>query len=71
MLIDPDIGTVMKVVPLQYNPDGMSRTLRIRGAGEAGDRTEALRLTGPPVETIKLRWSLTRLTSSSFRIRIR
>src|SRR6185295_4828892 len=54
VLIDPDIGTVMKVIPLQYNPDSMSRTLQIRGAGEAGDRTEALRLTGPPVETIKV-----------------
>jgi hypothetical protein len=54
VLIDPDIGTVMKVIPLQYNPDSMSRTLQIRGAGEAGDRTEALRLTGPPVESIKV-----------------
>ena len=54
VLIDPDIGTVMKVIPLQYNPDSMTRTLQIRGAGEAGDRTEALRLTGPPVESIKV-----------------
>jgi hypothetical protein len=28
--------------------------LQIRGAGEAGDRTEALRLTGPPIESIKV-----------------
>ena len=54
VLIDPDIGTVMRVIPLQYNPDTMSRTLQIRGAGEAADHTEALRLTGPPVETIKV-----------------
>ncbi|HET7288683.1 MAG TPA: hypothetical protein VFI71_14475, partial [Pyrinomonadaceae bacterium] len=54
VLIDPDVGTVLRVIPLQYNPDSVSRTLQIRGAGEAGDRTEALRLTGPPIESIKV-----------------
>lgn len=54
VLLDPDIGTVMKVIPLQYNPDTMTRTLQIRGAGEPADHTEALRLTGPPMETIKV-----------------
>ena len=54
VLVDPDIGTVIRVIPLQYNPDSVSRTLQIRGAGEAGDRTEALRLTGPPIESIKV-----------------
>ena len=33
----------------------MTRTLQIKGVGgETGDRSEALRLKGPPVETIKL-----------------
>ncbi|MCU1264359.1 MAG: hypothetical protein JWM21_677 [Acidobacteria bacterium] len=54
VLIDPDVGTVRKVIPLQYNPETLTRSLQIRGAGEAGDRTEALRLTGPPVETLKI-----------------
>jgi hypothetical protein len=40
---------------LQYNPDTQTRTRQIQGAsGEATDHLEALRLKGPPVETIKL-----------------
>ena len=39
---------------MQYNPDTLSRTLKIQGAEEGGDRSEALRLKGPPVETFKL-----------------
>jgi hypothetical protein len=46
---------IQRVISMQYNPDSLSRTLQIRSAtGEAGDRLDALRLTGPPVETIKL-----------------
>ena len=55
VLVDPDTGTILRVIPLQYNPDTLSRTLQIRGTtGESADRVEALRLTGPPAETIKL-----------------
>jgi hypothetical protein len=56
VLIDPDTSAVKRVIALQYNPDTLSRTLQVRGAsgGGGGDRSEALRLTGPPVETIKL-----------------
>jgi hypothetical protein len=40
---------------LQYNPDTLSRTLQVLAVGpEGGDRSEALRLKGPPIETIKL-----------------
>jgi hypothetical protein len=43
------------VIVLQYNPDTLTRTLQTKGIpAEAGDRIEAFRLTGPPVETIKL-----------------
>jgi hypothetical protein len=43
------------VIPLQYNPDTLTRTLQIQGvSGEPGDRMEALRLKGPAIETIKL-----------------
>lgn len=55
VLLDPETGVVLRVIALQYNPEMLSRTLQIRGTtGESGDRLEALRLTGPPVETFKL-----------------
>ncbi len=54
MLIDPDTAAVERIIPLQYNPDSLTRTLEVQGAGAEGDRSEALRLTGPPQETIKL-----------------
>lgn len=55
VLIDPVSAAVQKVIALQYNPDSLSRTLQVQGVGgEGGDRSEALRLTGPAVETIKL-----------------
>ncbi len=54
VLVDPTTGTVIRIVPLQYNPDTLSRSLTVRGTTEGGDRLEAMRLTGPPVETIKL-----------------
>jgi hypothetical protein len=55
VMIDAETSAVERVISLQYNPDTLTRTLQVRGAGgESGDRTEALRLTGPPVETLKL-----------------
>jgi hypothetical protein len=56
VLLDPDSFAVLPngVIVMQYNPDTLTRTLKIKGAEEGGDRSEALRLTGPPVETIKL-----------------
>ena len=56
VLLDPDQFTVRPngIIVLQYNPDTLTRTLKVKGIEEGGDRTEALRLTGPPVETIKL-----------------
>jgi hypothetical protein len=56
VLLDPDRFTVLPngIIVLQYNPDSLSRTLKIKGVEEGGDRSEALRLTGPPVETFKL-----------------
>ena len=54
VLIDPDSGAVRRIIVLQYNPDTLSRTLQIKALSEGGDRSEALRLTGPPVETIKI-----------------
>ncbi|MFZ1504830.1 MAG: hypothetical protein WAS50_16850, partial [Nitrospira sp.] len=54
VLIDPATARVQRIIVLQYNPDSLSRTLQVQGAGEGGDRSEALRLKGPAVETIKL-----------------
>src|SRR5579885_395981 len=55
VLVDPDSGSVQRVIPMQYNPDTLTRTLQPQAVGgEAGDRLEALRLKGPAIETIKL-----------------
>jgi hypothetical protein len=55
VLVDPDSGTVLKVISLQYNPDTLTRSFQVQGVGgEAGDRLDVLRLKGPPIETIKL-----------------
>ena len=42
------------VVVFQYNPDTMSRSLQVQGSGDGGDRSEAMRLKGAPIETIKM-----------------
>src|SRR5437868_5365871 len=54
VLVDPDSGAVQKIIVLQYNPDTLTRSLQPQGVKESADRSEALRLTGPPIETIKL-----------------
>ncbi len=57
VLIDPDAWTIQRIIVLQYNPDTLTRTLQpktVPTASEGGDRTEVVRLKGPPVETIKL-----------------
>lgn len=55
VLLDSASGRLQKVVTFQYNPDTLTRTLVPQGIGpEPGDRLEAMRLKGPPIETIKL-----------------
>lgn len=54
VLIDGESGRVQRIITLQYNPDTLSRTLQPQGVAEGGDRLDALRLKGPPVESIKL-----------------
>src|SRR5437016_11579150 len=54
VLIDPNTSAVVRTIPLQYNPDTLTRSLQIKALAEGGDRSDAMRLTGPPVETIKL-----------------
>lgn len=56
VLLDPDtfVAVPNGIIVMQYNPDTLTRTFKIQGAEEGGDRSEALRLKGPPVETFKL-----------------
>lgn len=55
VVADSTTLAIQRIISMQYNPDSLSRSLAIRGAtGDAGDRLDALRLTGPPVETIKI-----------------
>jgi hypothetical protein len=55
VLLDPASFRPQRVVVLQYTPDQLSRTLQVQAtSGESGDRSEALRLKGAPVETFKL-----------------
>lgn len=55
VVLDPVTAAVKTILPLQYNPDTLTRTLQVKGVGpESGDRLEALRLKGPPVETYKV-----------------
>jgi hypothetical protein len=54
--IDP-FNPLASVIVFQYNPETLTRTLAARAAatpGEAAARGEALRLQGPPTETIRL-----------------
>jgi hypothetical protein len=54
VLVDPESAEVRVTIALQYNPETLSRTLQVQAIGEAGERSEALRLKAPPVETFKL-----------------
>lgn len=55
VVLDPLTGAVQRVIALQYNPDTLTRSLQIQATGgDGGDRSEALRLKAPPVETIRL-----------------
>lgn len=51
--LDP-LNPVASVVVFQYNPETVTRTLQAQAAGDNGARSEAMRLRGAPVETIKL-----------------
>jgi len=52
--IDP-FNPLASIVVFQYNPDTLTRTLQAQSAGtQGGDRSEAMRLKGAPVESIKL-----------------
>jgi hypothetical protein len=54
VLVDSASGQVLRVIALQYNPDTLTRSLQVQASGETGERSQALRLRGSAVETIKL-----------------
>jgi hypothetical protein len=53
LTFDPMTGAPISTIMLQYNPETLTRSLKPQAVGEQPDRTEILRLKGPPIETIK------------------
>jgi hypothetical protein len=53
LTLDPTLGVQLGNIVLQYNPESLTRSLKPQSVGEEPDRTEILRLKGPPIETIK------------------
>lgn len=51
--LDP-LDPLASVIAFQYNPDTLTRTLQPRVGSDDGDRAEATKLKGPPVETIRV-----------------
>jgi hypothetical protein len=55
VLIDPTTAAVQRIITLQYNPDTLTRSLQAQSLEPGNkDRSEALRLKGPAIETFKL-----------------
>src|SRR5690242_3274762 len=53
--LDAATGSVLRIIPLQYNPDSVSRTFQVQAiGGEGSERSEAFRLKGPSIETVKV-----------------
>ena len=53
--VDVSTGKPVRVIALQYNPDSLTRTLQVQASGSDGaDRSQALRLKGTAIETLKL-----------------
>ena len=52
LVLEPNTGIPLNTIPLQYNPETIRRTLQPQSVGDQPDRTEVLRLKGPPIETI-------------------
>jgi hypothetical protein len=53
LTFDPTVGVPLSTIMLQYNPETVTRSLKPQSVGDEPDRTEILRLKGPPIETIK------------------
>lgn len=53
LTLDPTLGVPLGKIMLQYNPDSITRSLKPQAVGDEPDRSEVLRLKGPPIETIR------------------
>jgi hypothetical protein len=51
--VDP-LNPLASVVVFQYNPESLERTIRPKATGEGAAQSEALRLSGPPEESISV-----------------
>jgi hypothetical protein len=60
VLIEPETAKVLRIVPLQYNPQSIIRALQpeMNGGDAIGNRAGPWKFTGPPVETIQLELQL-------------
>jgi hypothetical protein len=54
VLLDPESGAVRQVITLQYNPETITRSFQVQAAGDSADRSQALRVKGPAVESYKV-----------------
>ena len=54
VLIDSESSAIQRVIVLQYNPDSLSRSVKAQGTDDQGDRSQALRLRGPAIETFTM-----------------
>ena len=54
VVADAGNGAIKRVIPMQINPTRLSRSFEVKALGDQADRSEALRLTGPPIETISV-----------------
>jgi hypothetical protein len=52
LVFEPNTGIPLNTIPFQYNPESIRRSLQPQSVGDLPDRTEVLRLKGPPIETI-------------------
>lgn len=56
VVLDAASGAVKRTIALQYNPDTLTRSYQVQGAGGegGGERAQPFRLKGPAIESIKL-----------------
>jgi hypothetical protein len=55
VVLDAASGAVQRTIALQYNPDTLTRSYQVQGAGgDSGERAQPFRLKGPAIESITL-----------------
>lgn len=53
LVLEPNTGIPLNTIHFEYNPETIRRSLQPQSVGDQPDRTEVLRLKGPPIETIQ------------------